>query len=283
MSLEAVSDVSSYEVEVTRGSGQFFKRFKFKKNEFSLPLKVGRYLLRTRSLDVRSISGPWSDWEQIVVPPPKIEFETKHQQSLTASDKSLSAELQLKWKGSADVEKYKLSAFSDDGQKVFEKETAATEMKFDLPPGHYKIQLSSVVDGIESDEKAEYTIQVLGAKLTPVEISDVQMIDGSLQISWNTKAPNAFYSGQLERQDIGVENNNEWETVLEFENQNLNFLKLSPDLMPGNYRLSVSTAAKGWRASPVSSRKFMIKPLERSLSSIQDEIKTDFDFSKISN
>lgn len=283
ISLEEMPGAASYEVEVARGSGQFFKRLSFSKSEFNVPLKVGRYLIRTRSLDMRKIAGPWSEWESITIPPPKINFAMKDHKPLTASGETLSAELQLKWHNIAEVEKYKINVISSDGQKILEKEVTANELKIDLPPGDYTIQLASFFDGVESEEKDELKVQVQGAKLSPVEIQDVELTKEGLQISWKGGVPNALYAGRIERQDIGADDPNDWESVFDFNSHESNILKLPADLTPGNYRMKISTTAKSWQPSEGSFQKFTIKPKDRELSSIKDEIKTEFDFSKISN
>ncbi|MEK6554674.1 MAG: hypothetical protein AABZ31_05510, partial [Bdellovibrionota bacterium] len=165
LSWEEVPNVVHYEVEVVDESGQVVKKMKFKKNEFSVPLKVGSYKLRARSFDQRSVTGEWSDYEAIVVPPSKTSFVDLPKKSFVASTKNLQAQVALGWKSVAENARYKIAVYNGEGQLVAEKtDVAETSVSFELPAGEYKAELVSVVNGLQSDEKTEIPFLVMGAK-----------------------------------------------------------------------------------------------------------------------
>ena len=94
---EEVPGARHYEVEVTDEADQIVKRLRFKKNRFDLPLKVGAYKIRARSVDVRGARGDWSAPESLVVPPAQTQFVEAPQKPIVASTENLKAEVELKW------------------------------------------------------------------------------------------------------------------------------------------------------------------------------------------
>ena len=279
---EITPGAKRYEVEVAQPSGKVVKKIKFKINQFSFKMPAGRYQLRARSIDSREVAGPWSDWEPIDVPPSQVSFEKPKSNRWTVSTKTLLAEFDLKWQGSGKMDLYKIAVLDSENKIVQEVESPKPQVKIELPIGQYKVQVTSVKDGLESPDKSEFPVEVIGAKMAKVELNDPVYSSDEVKMSWSAGIEGAYYSGVLERKDIDSGSSDEWEEVTSFDNYNETQMSLPVDAQPGFYRVTVTAKAKSWRDSDVAVREFIVKPKGRDLASINEQTKIEFDFSKIS-
>jgi hypothetical protein len=283
LNLEELPGAKFYEVDVSTESGEAVKRLKFAENEFTIPLKAGRYRLRTRSLDSRMVTGAWSEWEELIVPPANVQMKRAPQKPVLAAGGSLKADVPLIWQSVPGTESYKLLVLDTEGKTVFETTISDNKINLKMTAGDYKVVISGITAGIESLEKTEVPVSVIGAQMPPVEIQDILRGESGFSVAWSAAAEGAEYKVSLQRRDID-ENIDEqmWEDVATFDNQTVTNLVLPNDLRPGAYRVNIAAAAKGWRPSAESVKEFVVKPTIRSLSSIEADAKVSFDFKAIS-
>ena len=119
--------------------------------------------------------------------------------------------------------------------------------------------------------------------MPPVNLTGLKKTEGGMSVLWGDVITGAAYTGHLERQDVAAEELAPWESVYEFKNVTQEELKLPDELRPGVYRLTIAATAKGWQASPSVKKQFVIKPKQRDLASIESEMNSSYDFTKISN
>jgi len=283
LSLEELPGAKFYEVDVSTAAGEAVKRLKFAENEFTIPLKAGRYLLRTRSLDSRMVTGAWSEWEELIVPPANVQMKRAPQKPILASGGSLKADVPLVWQAIAGAEIYKLLVLDTAGRTVFETTIADNKINLKMTAGDYKVVISSVTAGVESLEKTEVPVSIIGAQVPPVEIQDIVRAESGFNVAWSAAAEGAEYKVTLQRRDIDEDEDSQmWEEVSTYENQTATNLIFPDELRPGLYRVNISATAKGWRPSEKAAKEFVVKPTMRSLSSIEADAKVSFDFKAIS-
>ncbi len=254
---EKIQDATIYELEVYSLNKKLLKNVRQKTPTFTLELPLGQYMARMRVADERQVYGVWSELSQFLVSlqVPKITQDKPLQ--LKPDPKTLKVVAPIRWEASPLATQYRIEIFDDNGVKVVSKIVKSTSVRMTLPPGVYQYQVIAMTNtGEESVPQQErQTIAVDRLQL------ESPIFEQNKEVQWKTH-PSAITEGTLEYLPLMGET---WSFVKNITFAQEKVFKKSPELKPGQYRLTLWSKAKGWVDSAKVSREFVIKPDEKTL------------------
>ena len=168
-----VEGASAYDIEIRSLQNKKVISFKTKTTFFNRELPYGKYELRLRSRDERSVPGSWSPYTNFdVKPAPPVITEplanTKYNPKSSEEDE---VEVQFKWQALPNVKEYKFGIYDSEQNEITESETEELSTTYSLDiKKDYIFKVYAVTSGDIEGEVSEVAFSVFGGKLNKPEI-----------------------------------------------------------------------------------------------------------------
>jgi len=271
---DRVPGAKKYEIELIDPNSGFKAKSHSQNHLFSIRIPVGKYQLRGRVADQRSVWGAWSNWTEFEVRPPKIKTLrfSKADRKYKTDLKNLKALVGFVWSPSKEANLYELKIQKGDGSEiVFEEKTEALKQQVSLPPGSYELEIRGCKTqknqaSLCSDSTKE-SFEILASQWLSPTLSKETLI-GSCK-KWHSPNLSSLKILVEKRPFLG----NEWQkafegpTLSEINQQALaQKQKDKPVWPPGEYRWTVWAQKEGYLISAPLSQECLIKPTEEQLS-----------------
>ncbi len=265
---EEVEGAKLYQVELTKLIGKDKKKkpviFKRKKPTFDAKVSPGKYLIRMRSFDSRSVPGDWSETFDVVVKvlPPKKIYPTK---ALKIKSKDSEEEdVVFKWSKVGGAKDYRLEIVdSKSGNSVFNEVVDELEKEVELPvAASYDWRVTAIYkDGTEGEMGELGTpFVLLGEKLDKPDIEKPDT-DFVRELKWSKPDRAGYYSYHLFKLN---KKRKKWELIEKGPVEKSNEIAFNEKYSGGKYRLKVKAHADNVISSDLAKMEFKVYDGDRS-------------------
>jgi hypothetical protein len=259
--LDPVENAQKYEVRVTSLSEPNTQSvvFQLTTTHFSQRLKLGQWLIESRSFDKRSVAGRWTKLGEIalgfkaptlVTPKPEETFTTTPQKQIPVS---------IQWQSFSPQAAYRVEVFSETAEKaIFAKDIKGDKLRIGLAQGRYTVKLVSLPPkGIELDGKNPdpVTFTISAGKLATPKISPIAQTRPAI-VTWQ-KTP---YARKYRVRFSKSPTDQKIDTITTDKAT----IAIPSNLAPGSYRVEIVAEASGFDPSDPAIQEFTVpSPNER--------------------
>lgn len=190
ISWEPVDDATGYDLLLNphgSSSEKDGKRFdRLRKSEVSVKLPPGRYTMRLRSRDHRSVPGEWSAPVDLFVPFGELPLKI---QSITEDKSNDQILVKLEWQKLKLAEDYQVTAVDNSNEKqVFKEQTSKNQITVPLNRGGpHGFTLQALLDGEPISKLSTLTSDIPKLILDSPDIKQEES-DSSLVLKWKSDA-----------------------------------------------------------------------------------------------
>lgn len=261
---EVIDGATAYEIEMKQVNKENAKTYTFKvqKAEWSGRLTPGKYVMKLRSLDYRSVPGEWSTPSDFEVNLEAVKLIAPTNNLQLASKESKEEDVLFKWQPISAANSYHFELTSADGKFTKTETVSGTEIKLSIPVAtEYTWKVSATgPNGMQSEATSIGQFQLLGNKLEKpvIEKPETKFVR---EIKWNRPEHTEKFDFALARYN---KSSKTWEKLAQGKDSIDEKLDIDEKLPGGTYKISVRGKGVLRTSSEVSSITFDVKDGNRS-------------------
>lgn len=261
---DPIEGATSYEIEIRQTNKKEAKpySFKIKDPSWNGRLPSGRYQMKLRTFDHRSVPGDWGEGQDFDVnlenvvlkfPQPDVELPTKEEKE---------DEIKLVWAPVGGADSYNLEITGANGEFTKTEELTRTTYSITLPVAQrytWKVSAKSKA-GMTSDAISVSEFSLLGTKIAKpkIENPDSEFVR---ELKW--QAPE-----HADRYDLAISHFNKatkkWEVKQQYRDVSEPRVPFDDKWPGGQYKVSVRAKGQMWQSSDVATAPFKVRDGERS-------------------
>ncbi len=256
---ETIENAKSYELEIFQSNKKDSKKFSFKIKEaaWNGRLSAGKYQLKLRALDARSVPGEWGAPIDFDVNLENVTMKSPAPNANVNSNEEKEEEVNLVWAAVGGADSYQVEIHSEDGKFDKVETTPQTNYKVKLPVAtrfNWKVTAKNNA-GINSDAVSVAQFSLLAAKIEKPKIEKPES-EFVRDLKWSRPKFTDRFDYAVSRYN---KKTSKWEPVLNGKDQKEETVSISESLPGGDYKVSVRAKANLRQNSNISSETFKIR------------------------